>query len=193
MNISKLSWKMTGIIGLFAAGILTYSCNNKKSEKNSTSEADSSTISVNPNTNTDTSMGTRTTGHKKTGKVSVAMAPTSNTGKMTADKSGYYNYAEVAPSFTGGQKAIEDYVNNNLQYPQAAIDNDVQGTVNVQFGIDDNGNISNVTTIGPKLGSGLEEEAIRVVSGMSKWNPGTVKGKNVKTWMVLPITYRIEE
>ncbi len=38
-----------------------------------------------------------------------------------------------------------------------------------------------------------EQEAIRVVSQMSKWEPGMVKGKKVKTWMHLPITFRIDE
>ena len=38
----------------------------------------------------------------------------------------------------------------------------------------------------------LEEEAIKVISNMPKWKPGQVKGKNVKTRMILPITYRLE-
>ena len=63
----------------------------------------------------------------------------------------------------------------------------------MEFGIDENGNISGVKTLGTKLGYGLEEEAIKVISGMPAWTSGTVKGKNVKTRMILPITYRLEE
>jgi len=96
------------------------------------------------------------------------------------------------PSFDGGQVALETYISNNIEYPQEAIDNNVEGTVNVQFLVDEKGDVSNVKTIGNKLGSGLEEEAIRVVSAMPKWSPGQVKGKNVKTWRTLPITYRLE-
>jgi TonB family protein len=65
--------------------------------------------------------------------------------------------------------------------------------VNVHFLVDEKGNISNVTTVGNKVGYGLDEEAVRVVSKMPKWNPGQVKGKNVKTWRTLPIMYRLEE
>jgi protein TonB len=118
---------------------------------------------------------------KKKGKVSVAAERTSRSEKMVADASGYYNYAEVSPAYKGGQSAIENYVNNNIE-----------GTVNVRFGIDENGNIANISTLGTKIGYGLEEEAVRVIKDMGKWTPGMVKGKNVKTWMILPISYRIE-
>ena len=96
---------------------------------------------------------------------------------MATDNTGYYNYAEVAPAYNGGQGAIESYINNNIEYPEEAIDNGIEGTVNVQFGIDENGNISNVKTLGNKIGYGLEEEAVKVISNMPKWTPGIVKGK----------------
>jgi TonB family protein len=175
---------------LLGTGIIFYSCKDKKdSGENSTkSETDTTTI-------TKDTIVTGTGGQtviKKTGKISVAAAPVNKTDKMAADKTGYYNYTEVAPLYEGGQGAIESYITNNLQYPQEAIDNGIEGTVQVQFGVDENGNIANVTTVGNKIGYGLEEEAIKVVSNMPKWNPGKVKGKSVKTRMILPITYRLE-
>ena len=81
---------------------------------------------------------------------------------------------------------------DNIEYPQQAIDNSIEGTVNVQFAVDEQGVISNVSVIGTKAGYGLDEEAVRVVSKMPKWSPGQIKGKNVKTWRVLPITYKFE-
>ena len=190
MKVINLSWKKPVIIALLGAGIVFYSCKgNKDSGENSTkSETDTTTM------NKDTIV-TGTGGQaviKKTGKILVAAAPVNKTDKMAADKSGYYNYTDVAPLYEGGQGAIESYIGNNIQYPQEAIDNNVEGTVQVQFGIDENGNIAGVTTLGTKLGYGLEEEAVKVVSNMPKWNPGKIKGKNVKTRMILPITYRLE-
>ena len=190
MKVINLSLKKPVIIVLLGAGIIFYSCKDKKdSGENSTkSETDTTTI-------TKDTIVTGTGGQtviKKTGKISVAAAPVNKTDKMTADKTGYYNYTEVAPLYEGGQGAIESYITNNLQYPQEAIDNGIEGTVQVQFGVDENGNIANVTTVGNKIGYGLEEEAIKVVSNMPKWNPGKVKGKSVKTRMILPITYRLE-
>jgi len=111
---------------------------------------------------------------------------------MVMDKTGIYNYTEVLPAFAGGESALESYIVNNIEYPQEAIDNNIEGIVNVRFAVDEKGNVSNVSTVGEKIGYGLEEKAIKVVSEMPKWTPGQVKGKNVKTWRTLPINYRLE-
>lgn len=130
---------------------------------------------------------------KKTGKASTNMTVNADaTAKMEKDKMGYYNYTEVLPVYNGGQSSLESYINNSIEYPQDAIDNNAEGMVSVQFAVDEQGNVSNVSTIGNKIGFGLEEEAIRVVSKMPKWSPGQVKGKYVKTWRILPITYKLE-
>jgi TonB family protein len=202
MKISELNLGKPIVIIVLGAGIIFYSCNNKGESGNNstTNETDSTTSNNNmttvPSTNTDTSTGARTTtttAKKRIGRITVAAIPENKQDKMQADASGYYNYTEVMPVYSGGQKAITDYITNNIEYPQAAIDNNTAGTVNVQFGIDENGSISNVKAIGTKIGDGLEEEAVRVISNMPKWSAGTVKGKKVKTWMIMPITFRIEE
>jgi protein TonB len=100
---------------------------------------------------------------------------------------------EVRPAFPGGQTALEDYITNNIEYPQMAVDNNKEGTVNVQFVIDENGKIENAKVIGSKLGDGLDEAAETAISRMPKWEPGKVKGKNVKTRLTLPVTFKIEE
>jgi periplasmic protein TonB len=126
-------------------------------------------------------------------KVSVGKMSESKMSTMKPDKDGVYEMTEVRPAFPGGRAALEDYINNHIEYQQPAIDNNTEGTVDVQFVVDENGNVSNAKVIGKELGSGLDEEAVRVVSGMPKWTPGKVKGKDVKTRMVLPITYKIEQ
>ncbi len=194
MIISKLNWKKPIWVAAFIISMTMAYCNNStESEKNSTTTTDTGTAGMNEAVSaTDTATARITRPAKKIGKVTVAMNKEDKSSKMTADKSGYYNYAETAPVYKGGQPAIENYISNNIEYPQEAIDNNMEGTVSVQFGIDENGKVANVTTLGTKIGYGLEEEAIRVVSKMPEWTPGQVKGRNVKTKMVIPITYRIE-
>jgi protein TonB len=214
MKLSKLIRIVPGIVAVYGAVVMFPSCNdNDGSENVSTIEPDSVTLTNNTtittpdntatsmDTNsitsppTSTSMSTTTTNTARkgrSGRVTVSATPENRSNTMKTDNMGYYNYAEVSPSFSGGQTAIENYINNNIEYPQDAIDNSAEGTVAVQFGVDENGNISNVKTLGTRIGYGLEEEAVRVVKDMSKWKPGQVKGKNVKTWVVLPITFRIE-
>jgi protein TonB len=129
----------------------------------------------------------------KKGKVTIGNMSEKRTTGIKADKDGVYETTETRPMYPGGQAALENYINNNIEYQQPAIDESTQGTVNVQFVVDENGNVTNAKEIGKDLGNGLDQEAVRVISSMPKWTPGKVKGKNVKTRVVLPITYKIEQ
>lgn len=185
MTFNQLNTIIKSCFVFSASALLFISCNDDKSANNSTPGAGNDTTA-----NTEQAPVVAKT--KKSGKVSTGASSDDTKVKMEKDKMGYYNRTEVLPSYKGGQNAIENYITNNIEYPQDAIDNNVEAVVNVQFGVDENGNISNVSTTGNKIGYGLEEEAIRVVSKMSKWTPGQVKGKNVKTWRTLPINYKLE-
>ena len=121
---------------------------------------------------------------------SVAMQKTDNS-PMAMDKDGFYNRVEVLPTYPGGQKALEKYIEKNIIYPEEAITDGVEGTVEVMFAVDENGAVYTPKTRGEKVGYGLDEEAARVISKMPKWNPGSIKGKNVKTRFTLPITFQI--
>jgi TonB family protein len=99
----------------------------------------------------------------------------------------------TAPQFPGGQKALDNYVNDHINYPQDAIDNDVSGIVRVQFIVDEHGKITKAKLISPqKVGEGLDEEALRVVNSMPEWKPGTLHGKRIKTRLELPISFMVE-
>ena len=128
----------------------------------------------------------------KRGRVSLGKMTERKTG-MKPDKDGIYEMTDVRPAYPGGQTALENYINNNVEYQQAAIDNNTEGKVDVEFVIDEKGNVTDAKRIGKELGGGLDDEAVKVISNMPKWTPGKVKGKNVKTRLVLPITYKIEQ
>ncbi|HEY2720598.1 MAG TPA: energy transducer TonB, partial [Chitinophagaceae bacterium] len=130
---------------------------------------------------------------KKKGKITVGSMSAKTSSGMKPDKNGVYEMAEVSPAYPGGHDALENYINDNINYPQTAIDNNAGGTVEVQFVVDANGSVSNAKVIGKKLDDELDKEAVRVVSAMPKWTPGKVKGKDVKAKMVLPITYKAED
>ena len=185
MNFNHLNTVIKSCFILSASILLFANCNDDKSANNSTPPGGSDTT-----TSTEEALVVGRT--KRSGKISTSASADDTKVKMEKDKMGYYNRTEVLPAYKGGENAIENYITTNIEYPQDAIDNNVEGVVNVQFGIDENGNILNVSTVGNKIGHGLEEEAVRVVSKMAKWTPGQVKGKNVKTWRTLPINYKLE-
>ncbi len=96
------------------------------------------------------------------------------------------------PSFPGGQKALMKYLSENTRYPSDARENGVQGTVVVQFIVEKNGFLSHIKTVGDKKGGGLEEEAVRVVKKMPKWEPGRRNGKVARVRYSLPIRFLLQ-
>ena len=105
-----------------------------------------------------------------------------------------YNKAEVDPSFTGGEKAMQKYLQENMKYPVQAEKDGLEGTIFVDFIVVANGSVRDVVASdmpGEEADQSLREEAIRVVSNMPKWIPGRQHGKPVDVKYSLPITFRM--
>jgi len=128
----------------------------------------------------------------KKGKVIIEMTST-GTGDMTPDKEGYYSNAEILPAYPGGQKALENFFAKNIEYPMEASENGVEGTVSINFAVDENGKIYAPKLTSEKIGYGLEQEALSAFNKMPKWTPGRIKGKNVKTRFTLPVKFQLSE
>jgi len=178
-------------------------CNNSDYTKSPSTGSENTpantdtTMSKTPMTDTTTVSANQPIANKKDatnrrGRVSLGKMTERKTG-MKPDKDGIYEMTDVRPAYPGGQTALDNYINNNVEYQQAAIDNNTEGKVDVEFVIDEKGNVTDAKRIGKELGGGLDDEAVKVISNMPKWTPGKVKGKNVKTRLVLPITYKIEQ
>ncbi|MDN3654466.1 TonB family protein [Ferruginibacter paludis] len=127
----------------------------------------------------------------KKGKVSIVTIETKNNGSMEADKEGFYANTEVLPAFPGGQKALESFFEKNIEYPADATDNGVEGTVDLNFAVDEKGKVYAPKVTSDAIGYGIEKEALRVFAKMPTWTPGKIKGKNVKTKYTLPIKFQL--
>lgn len=94
------------------------------------------------------------------------------------------------PQFPGGENALMNWVASHLRYPVEAIENNEQGTVIVQFTINTDGTVSDVKaarTVTPAL----DQEAIRVVSEMPKWQPAMENGQPVAVSYALPVRFKL--
>jgi len=98
---------------------------------------------------------------------------------------------ERAPMFPGGERALMQYLSENLKYPPKARRRGVQGSVVVTFVIEKNGDVSSVEAV-RKIGMGCDEEAVRVIREMPRWVPGFVDEYPVKVKYTLPLKFRLE-
>ncbi|MFN8241727.1 MAG: TonB family protein [Bacteroidales bacterium] len=99
---------------------------------------------------------------------------------------------EEMPRYPGGEKALLEYVKNTVQYPAKAKENGIQGRVILRFCVNQNGGIEKVGVLrGVDLS--LDQEAIRVVKGLAKWEPGKQGGKPVKVWYNMPVTFALSD
>jgi protein TonB len=102
-----------------------------------------------------------------------------------------FTKVENPAEFPGGQDAWRRYLERSLQYPEAAQENGIQGVVRVQFIVDKEGNISEVTALNDP-GEGLAEEAVRIIKKGPKWKPAEQNGRKVIYRHIQSITFKLE-
>ncbi len=74
-------------------------------------------------------------------------------------------------------------------YPEAALENGTQGTVVLKFVVEKDGSIGEIVVV-RGIGSGCDEEAVRVLRAAGKWEPAKENGKAVRCYFTLPVKYR---
>lgn len=96
------------------------------------------------------------------------------------------------PWFEGGPKAMKQFIADNLRYPKEALAQRMEGTVSVRYDINHIGNVIDAKIIGHALGSGLEEEAIRLVKSM-KFKVDTPRGMKVVYHNTIQIHFKLPQ
>jgi protein TonB len=110
--------------------------------------------------------------------------------KVEDDYDKVFMKVETESFYPGGTGAWARFLNKNLRYPPDAEQNEIQGTVMVQFIVDKEGNVSNVEAVsGPKE---LHDEATRVIKKSGKWTPAVQNGRQVKSYKKQPIHFRFQ-
>ena len=99
--------------------------------------------------------------------------------------------AEEMPEFPGGMDECKKFISKNTKYPAEAQLNGIQGRVEVNFLVTDEGDIK-APTISNSVDPLLDAEALRVIQSMPKWKPGKQRGKPVNVVMKLPISFKIQ-
>lgn len=108
------------------------------------------------------------------------------------DKEVIFGDPEKLPSFPGGEKALQTYLNENLKYPQLAIDSAYEDKVFIIFCVYKTGELTKLE-VGKGKYEVLNMEALRVVSEMPKWEPAENRGEKLCYIYTLPFNFVLEK
>lgn len=101
---------------------------------------------------------------------------------------------EQMPQYPGGDRALMDFVKENLKIPEDGVKYGVNGIVSVRFVVDKDGSIKAPGAIrniyNGKAGSIYVKEVIRIVRMMPKWVPGRQNGMAVPVYFTLPVRFK---
>jgi TonB family protein len=92
--------------------------------------------------------------------------------------------------YPGGGAQWLRFLNKTLKYPESAWKKKIEGTVLVQFVVDEEGNpieIKVIKSVNPEL----DAEAVRVISQSKDWEPAVYGGRFVKSYKKQPIVFKL--
>ena len=121
----------------------------------------------------------------------ICMIACTQSAKSTASDYITYEAVEEKPEYPGGMGELSKLLSSNLKYPLKSQENGVQGEVLVQFVVDKEGNIEEVTVF-KGVDPYLDAEALRVIKMMPKWKPGKHEGKEVNVKCTIPVGFRLQ-
>jgi bla regulator protein blaR1 len=139
------------------------------------------------------SIDTIVTFDPSTFKESVQIVTSTDTIYKNVDKNATFMY---------GQDSLMRFLARNVKYPKEAREKNISGKSAIRFKVNPRGWVSNVELLKSAGNTLLDTEALRVVSlfvpeefsekTAPSWTPAAHKGKNVSTYFVLPIAFRLE-
>jgi protein TonB len=92
------------------------------------------------------------------------------------------------------ERKMMEFIYSNIQYPAIARENNVEGTVVIQFVVDTDGSIQDAKVL-RDIGAQCGDEALRIVELMNnmpeKWTPGKQRGRPVKVLFMLPVKFKL--
>ena len=129
--------------------------------------------------------------------VSISMCASAQEPVKTADNSDEQVYElpklnpENMPKYPGGMSAMMKFIQKNMKYPEDAKEAKKEGRVLCSFVIDKTGEVTEVKVAKSSGTQSLDDEAVRVVSLMPNWEPGTEGGKPVRVLYTIPLVFKL--
>ncbi len=97
---------------------------------------------------------------------------------------------ENMPKYPGGDAALFKFIYENIRYPPEAKEQGIEGKVILRFMIASDGAVEDISVV-RGIDPLLDAEAVRVMSLLPDWTPGTQGGKPVNVWYSVPISFAL--
>ena len=101
------------------------------------------------------------------------------------------NAYDTEASFDGGAAGWQQYLIQNLRYPEYALNNKIQGQVKVAFAVDERGRVRNEMIL-KSVEFTLDYEALRLLRESPKWIPATIAARKLTSYRQQGIQFRTE-
>ncbi len=101
-----------------------------------------------------------------------------------------YTQVEKMPAYPGGEEALMQYMLENLNLPETALNDTISGTSYIGFIVTKQGQVEQVHVI-KSFREDCDQEAVRVIKAMPAWKPGIQDGKQVNVQYTLPIRFTL--
>lgn len=111
--------------------------------------------------------------------------------KIDKNEKQVFKIVEDMPEFPGGDLELRKYIANNINYPEDAKKEGIQGKVFITFVVAKDGKTTD-TKIARSVHPSLDKEALRVISGLPTWKPGKQRGEAVNVSYTIPINFALE-
>ncbi|MGZ3863011.1 MAG: TonB family protein [Bacteroidia bacterium] len=102
-----------------------------------------------------------------------------------------YETSDKPPVFFDKEKTYAEFIYSNLEYPEEARKQGIEGKINMTFIIEPNGTVSNIRIKDGGLGVGCDDEAIRVI-GLTRWQPAVKNGKYIRFRMSYSMLFSVK-
>ena len=202
---SQVGWgKYLLTLPLFAALLLvSYACKNK-TEKDTNTKITAESVAPDTSVSVDTAVvapppppPVKTTIKFVAPKTEKAVKSTVKfTAPVIVSRDGkdsiYYNGVERMPQYPGGDEALLKFIRDNIKYPFVAASNGIEGRVTIRFVVSKTGEINDIKVV-RGLVKECDDEAVRVIKMMPKWEPGMNKGEPVHVYYTLPVVFKLQK
>ncbi|MFC2080649.1 TonB family protein [Bacteroidota bacterium] len=101
----------------------------------------------------------------------------------------YFPYI-LMPRFRDGRRAMQEFIDKEIKYPQEALRRGIEGTVIILFTVDEEGFVKDPRVVNGDRKS-FNKEALRLVEQFPRWIPGEVDGIPAPIQVSIPVEFRL--